>query len=239
MILREIEMDLPYQKNMEYIQQIQETEGLRYNEAIRKDYELNWKEKRREFQLMTRCMTSMIERIMLPTHTEDCWKIIFECVNIGVDEGLKNLLGAYVIQIPLDVTEFYNLPQGDKKKFVVEKILEGLDKVANQLSFDTNNIKQACAQIKEQQYINEWIWKKSIKVNNNTIQIKIQHEVEFVKIYMVLPNKNEVGFEERLLINTIPDERKYSSYLGELKRISENEVALIAKNGERFIQVLH
>lgn len=238
MILREIEMDLPYQKNNKYIQQIQEIEGVEYKEAIRKDYEVNWKEKRRAFQLMTRCMTSMIERIMLPTHTENCWKIIFECVSTGGDEGYKNLLGVYVIQVPLSVTEFYNSSQMDKKKLVINKILEGLDRVSNQLPFDTNNIKKACAQIQEREYINEWIWNKSLKVNDKIVQVKIQHEVDVVKIYMIMSNKNHTGFEEMLLIDTIPDERKYGVYLGDLKRISEKEVALISKNGEKFIQVL-
>ncbi len=45
MILKEIEMDLPYVKddNQEYLSA----------DAIKSDYELNWKEKRRQIQLMT------------------------------------------------------------------------------------------------------------------------------------------------------------------------------------------
>ena len=70
MILKEIEMDLPYVRdtNQEHLSA----------DAIKLAYELNWKEKRRQFQLMTRCMTSMLERIIPRINTKDCWKILIE-----------------------------------------------------------------------------------------------------------------------------------------------------------------
>ena len=70
MVLKEIEMDLPYVRDINP-EQLSEDD-------IKLDYELNWKEKRRRFQLMTRCMTSMIERIIPRITTKDCWKILVE-----------------------------------------------------------------------------------------------------------------------------------------------------------------
>lgn len=68
MILKEIEMDLPYVRDtdQEYLSA----------EDIKLDYESNWKGKQRKFQLMTRCMTSIVERIIPRVTTKDCWKIL-------------------------------------------------------------------------------------------------------------------------------------------------------------------
>ena len=87
MLLKEIEMDLPYQRDDLRIENIRRTGGLEYNKAVKKDYELNWKEKRRDFQLMTRCMTSMVSRLLPKIKTEDCWKIIIECSEKVCREG--------------------------------------------------------------------------------------------------------------------------------------------------------
>jgi len=51
-----------------------------------------WKEKRRQFQLMTRCMTSMLERIIPRITTKDCWKILIECVEKPSGNDCINLL---------------------------------------------------------------------------------------------------------------------------------------------------
>ena len=84
MVLKEIEMDLPYVRDTNQ-EQLSEDD-------IKLDYELNWKGKRRQFQLMTRCMTSMIERIIPRTTTKDCWKILIECVENPSRKGIINLL---------------------------------------------------------------------------------------------------------------------------------------------------
>lgn len=94
MKLKEVELDMPYQKNEDFICRMQEDKAISYQEAAKMDYELHWKQKRREIQLMTRCMTSMLERIMQPVVTKDCWKIIIECVeNLQKGSDYTNLQG--------------------------------------------------------------------------------------------------------------------------------------------------
>lgn len=43
MKLSDIELDLPYQKNEKFISSIQESKTIEYQEALKMDYELNWK----------------------------------------------------------------------------------------------------------------------------------------------------------------------------------------------------
>lgn len=237
MKLKEIEMDWPYLMNEAFVQQMQRENGLVYEEAVRQDYEVNWKEKRREFQLMTRCMTAMIERIMLPIKTNECWKILIECVDSCTDNTYKNLLGVYVIQVAFDFEAFFAASDYEKKRIVIDTVVGGINKLSAQMSFDLTNILDACAKVKDSEYINEWPWKKSLKIKDKSIRVNIKHDVKAVEIYMIIMDENNQLLKKALLVSTVPDERVYGKYLGRLESISENEVALITKDNERFVQM--
>lgn len=126
-------MDWPYHINKEFVQKVQEEQGLGYEEAVRKDYEINWKEKRRTFQLMTRCMTAMLERIMLPVKTKDCWKILVECVNTCADNTYKNFLGVYAIQVEFDFETFFHAADYEKKGMIIDTLNEAINRISHRL----------------------------------------------------------------------------------------------------------
>lgn len=236
MKLKEIELDWPYLMDDTFVQDIQKEKGLVYEEAVRQDYEVNWKEKRRDFQLMTRCMTAMIERIMLPIKTSECWKILIECVNSCTDNSFKNLLGVYVIQVTFDFERFFAVKDYEKKVMVIDTVVRGINKLSTQIAFDLTSISDACIKIKDCGYLNEWLWKKSLKIKDKSVRINIKHGIKTADIYMIFMDKNNKVLKESLLVSAIPDERVYGKYLGKLESISENEVALITKDDEKFIQ---
>lgn len=228
MILKEIEMDLPYVRdtNQEYLS----------TDDIKLDYELNWKEKRRQFQLMTRCMTSMIERIIPRITTKDCWKILIECVEKLPRNECANLLGVYSVQVLFDINMFWEMNSFEKKKYVVNKIREALKTIAQYSFFDVDEIENACHKIVELNYVNEWYWNKPVKSKQISVQVKVLHEVENVNIYMVFKDAMGNIYKEKFLIADIPDERVYSKYLGKLEWISVGTARLSTKNGEYFIE---
>lgn len=97
MKLKEIQMDLPFI----YSDDISNDESVKL-------YQTTWKNKRREFQLISRCMTSMIERLMPSINTKNYWKIIIECV-----EGTPKAEGIYMpeilfVQVLFDIECFMN-----------------------------------------------------------------------------------------------------------------------------------
>lgn len=237
MKLVEIELDLPYQKNQNFIDEVLKNGILEYQEATKQDYELNWKEKRRNFQLMTRCMTSMIERIMEPTVTEECWKIIVECVEKQARKEYSNLLGAYVIQVEFDYNMFLIADDYSKKKMVIDTILKGIKKLSNCISFDFNNIVDACKQVADNGYINEWLWGKTIRLKGKNARVKIKHEISKVDILIAFIDRDNQCIKEELIISAIPDERAYAQYLGKLERVAEDVVALIDKSGKELMRV--
>lgn len=234
MILSELELDLPYQKDNKFIQQVQDCKKLDYLEATKQDYEVNWKEMRRKFQLMTRCMTSMIERIMKPIHTKDCWKILIECVDECSDKGYRNLLGVYSIQIAFNRKHFFDASNLEKKKMVIDIVLEAMKEFSDCIDFAVTDIRDACMEIVKRDYINEWFWKSSYSIDKKKAEVKIIHDVNDVKIYVIFSKDNKF-LEEKLLLCTVPDERSYSLFLGELCWISKDEIALITKSGGRYV----
>lgn len=236
MKLSEIEIDLPYQKDEIFIRTMQKNATIGYQEALRMDYELNWKGKRREFQLMTKCMTSMIERIMKPIITKDCWKIIIECVSNQENQDYKNLLGVYTIQVQINLDIFYSANDYDKKKMIIDIILDGIQKLSNSVAFELSSITCACIDIANEGYLNEWLWGKK-KLSNKIVQIKVQHEIHTVNIFMIFFDEKNVVIKEELIISTVPDERSYGKYLGKLISISKDTVALIDKYGEEVARV--
>lgn len=233
MKLKEIELDLPYRKDNEFIQQLQESKKLEYSEATRQDYETNWKEMRRDFQLMTRCMTSMIERFMKPINTKDCWKILIECVDENAEEGYQNLLGVYAIQIVFDRGQFFDASDFRKKEMVIDIVQEAMKRFSNSVDFEVDNINTACNEIINKNYLNEWFWGKSCSMGKKKARVKIIHDINDVKIYVQI-SENNILSEEKLLVCTLPDERSYGLFLGELRWMSKDEVALITKNGDVY-----
>lgn len=228
MILKEIEMDLPYVRdtNQEHLSA----------DAIKLDYELNWKEKRRQFQLMTRCMTSMLERIIPRITTKDCWKILIECVEKPFRNNCINLLGVYSVQVLFDINTFWEMNSLEKKKYVVNKIGEAIGTIAQHNFFTVEEIQKACNEIVNSNYVNEWYWNKPVKLNQMSVQVKVLHEVESVNIYMVFKDSIKNVYKEKLLVSEIPDERVYSKYLGKLEWISVGTARLSTKNGESFVK---
>lgn len=227
MILKEIGMDLPYIR-----ENIQDPLS---EDDINLDYELNWKEKRRQFQLATRCMTAMIERIMPRIVTKDCWKILIECVKQPSRSEIINLLGVYCVQVPFETELFWGMDSREKKAYIIRKIREALESIAQHDCFDVAAIANACDEVVRNDYINEWYWKKPIRSKRLTVQVKVAHDLENVHMYLVFRDFLNNVQKEKFLVSVLPDEWVYNKYFGKLEWISDETAKLTAKSGESFI----
>ncbi len=220
MIFKEIQMDIPFINNKSGNNNIEE-------------YERTWKWKRRQFQLMTRCMTSMIERLIPSIKTEDYWKLLIECVKDNPDAGYKNMLGVCVIQIQFDIEGFFEMDDMEKKQYVIEKILHTIDLLLEYGFLELEVIKETCRSIINNHYVNEWYWKKPIKKKSNSVQVKLVHDIYEISIFMVF-NPDSDSKEEKLLLKALPDEWDYGKYLGKLEWITDNKAQLVGKDGEVY-----
>ena len=227
MIFKAIEMDLPYVR-----ENVQETLS---EDDIKLDYELNWKWKRRQFQLMTRCMTSMIERIMPRIVTKGFWKILIECVEQPSSSKIVNRLGVCCVQVPFEIDLFWEMSSFEKKVYTIQKIREALVIIAQNDCFDVTAIDNACDEVVNLNYFNEWYWKKPVKSNCLSVQVKVSHEVERVNIYFVFKDFVKNVSKELFIVSDLPHEWDYLKYFGKLEWISDRIAKLTAKSGECFI----
>lgn len=233
MILKEIDMTIPYIEDESIIREIQNEKGLEYAEA-KKEYQTGWKWERRKFQLLTRCMTSMVER-MMPRRikTKDFWKIIIEWVE-KPKKGFKSVGGVCEIQIKGNVKEFYQVDDYMKKQIVIDKIIEAIKILSEMTDIDIKSIEETCFEVRKLNYINEWMWRKPVKSTSGFAQIKVQHTVREVVLSMVFFDLKKNVIKQVPLISTDPDEWAYAHYLGELRWESDKEAVLIARTGESF-----
>ena len=220
MIFKEVQMDTPF-----------DASGLSADES-KEIYENTWKCKRRSFQLMTRCMTSMIERIMPTIKTENYWKLLIECVENNPRLECINMLGVCSVQVHFNIDYFFSIDNYEKKKYVIMKILETINHLCENGYSELDVLKSSCETIKKTDYVNEWFWKKPIIKKQKTVQIKILHEVEKVGIYMVFKDEMTHASEEILLAEDIPDEWVYNKYFGKLVWISDKKAELTTKEGQ-------
>lgn len=65
MYLRDLQLDVPYKEQSEVIMGISNKNNCSYEEALRIDYDRNWKWNiRRRFSLETNCIVSMFLRLL-------------------------------------------------------------------------------------------------------------------------------------------------------------------------------
>lgn len=232
MLLKEIELDLPYMEDKVFVEKIKQSEEVTVQEAKIRDYNENWKEKRRNFQLCTRCMTSMIERICFPLKKQKYWKILIECVKEKKYNGCKNMLGVCTIQAEIDYPKFISLSEIDKKKEILHIIMDTIKEIS-ELSAIVTVIQKAILEIEKNNYNNEWYWGKTAKYGNHKLKVKIKHKVNVVEIHMIIYSK-DVEILDNVIVTCLPDERVYEKYLGEVGWESQNEAYLISKNGDKY-----
>lgn len=232
MQIKEIELDLPYQENYDYIEKIIRENGLSNEEANSKDYIDNWKEKRLKFRLDTRCMTSMIERLTFPVKSMSFWKIMIECVSQRSYIGYKNLLGVCVIQYEFNYSKFNGLSDIEKKKETVKIILDAIKEI-DEFKDIYIKIKNASAVIESNNYINQWFWKKKAKLGKNTAKLMIIHNVKEVEVHLIICDKEQV-IVDKIIATCKPDERAFIKYFGEIGWKSPSEAYLITKEKELY-----
>ena len=214
-------MDLPYVKS----------DNISPCDSVT-DYEKSWKSKRIRFSLMTRCMTAMIERLMPKIEIAEIKKIVIECVENNPRERIINLEGICFIQILFNIDDFFGMDDYTKKQYVIAKILEAVKLLEIKKNYDLSEIKKACGIIMKKNYVNEWFWKKSTKHKNKVAQVKIKHDIEEVRIYIVISSKGSITQEEFLVACEKPDEWFYNRLLGKIMWVSDEQIQLIAKDGE-------
>jgi len=164
MKLIEFDLDLVYVASEGNVELIMAESGVNRDEAVKLDYQMNWKDKRRAFSLQTRCMSAFLGRLFGYIITKDCKKIIVECVeSLHGNSIMKFSGGFYDVQVQFNYDKFLKLSDLGKKKMSLELLMTGVRQVAADQNWDMEPFESTYRKIIEAGYVNEWTWKNSAK----------------------------------------------------------------------------
>ncbi|WOO34904.1 hypothetical protein R2R35_13965 [Anaerocolumna sp. AGMB13020] len=232
-ILREFDLDIPYVSDEKAIQNIMDELNFEYFEATRYDYEKTWKLKRMRFRDEIRCVASLYTRFFEKYKTEDCWKIMPNCVEYISRMIPVSVGGVYEVDIKLDIDSFLKLDDYNKKKQTLELLMNGIDKVLETTGWDRTPFDDAYKKVKDCDYENIWMWKKPLKSprKDYIAQVICEHNVTSFKIFILIKTRIGEEIEKSLIKTEKPNEFDYTKHFGELKWISDKEVVLVNKDG--------
>lgn len=236
MYLRDIDLDIPYKIKPEVIEKIMIEQDCPYEQAIQKDYEENWKWNiRRRFTLETRCISSMVLRLMGKIKTENCSKVLINCVDEKAKEGISDSMGIYTLEHLLDYNTFFLKSDYEKKVITFNIIRESVNKIVSDKAWDFAPFQVVFDKIVELDYDNFWTWGKKVKSPDkiHVAEVYLEHKVKDIDIYIYIRNKKDEIIEKKLIITELPHEFSYARHLGKLTWVSENEVQLNNKKGDK------
>lgn len=239
MNLSEFDLDLPYVADAEKINLIMNEKNCDYHEATKIDYDLNWKGKRRSFRLETRCVTALYERLFGKMKTDDCWKILIECVENINEERILNLSGVVTAQVEFSIDNFSSLSEYEKKSTTLYLLMKGIERISSSNGWAFEPFREISSQIEQTGYLNEWVWEKAVKSPTKEYYAEVicQHNVCSMDISIMIRKKDGVEIQRNLVIFELPDEFAYSKHLGKLRWLSDNEVALINKKDDTMVSI--
>lgn len=234
MLLSDIALDMPYIKNNKYVNELISM-GMVEEEAIKQDYQTNWKWKRWHFGNETRCIADFYLRLLGKFETKETKKITIKCVEKANTNEVDTRAGFTEVEVEFDYETYINSNSCEKKKMISDKLFEGIVKIASVYGWDMSIFKQVYLSIIENNYNNEYIWKKKASPSRKYIaEILCQHDVDQYVIKMNIKHRNtSIIVKSELLKTETPHPILYVSHLGNLKWESNNEAILNSKHSKK------
>lgn len=233
LLLRDIDLDLPYKVDKALIEDLINKRGLEEKEAVRVDYVENWKEKRIKFRDEIRCIAGMYLHHLGKFQTQETKKLMINCVErISSIDVQTTSDGFTEIEVEFDYIAYEKLDNEQKKKMILEKLYDGVRKVGAVYEWDITILNKAYQSVIESNYKNDYVWKQKTSPSRKYIaEVFCQHELDKYIVTMSIKARDthkllnsEILFIER------PNEFAFVRNLGNLNWISNTEVILINKN---------
>lgn len=190
------------------------------------------KARKRTFGLQVRCITALYERLFPAFETQDCWKILINCVGDSPKIGYRNLLGVYELDVLADVELFFSLADAEKRRWAFQILQLGITNLLKQTSWEAEPFITTFKRMEDLNLQNVWIWKTVRSSSQNLIaEVWIEHNVQSCAINLVVRDLSGQEVKQQTLITELPDEWAYARHLGSLAWESDTRVVL--KNKEK------
>ncbi len=170
------------------------------------------------FRLQAFCVTDHILRYWKPRPTCNFWKIKINCFNTNEEIKLYNNKHSDIFQIgcSFDYKYFFNLNNKEKKIFLLSVIEENVLKALEELNLSTIEFKNACEEVREEDYLNIGLFAKKKNADGLLAQILAIHDVLDFRLYFLIKDKKKnLLFKQEIEIE-LPRSERFVSLQGKL-----------------------
>lgn len=109
------------------------------------------------FNIMSTCVTGMIQRLMAPVRNDRFHLLTISCDSYSEETSVSCYDGYCQVSIPWDLSGFYDLDDYQKKKVIVDIVEAGLDVLEANGIVPVASPRKACAIVREVGYQSIWV----------------------------------------------------------------------------------
>jgi len=112
------------------------------------------------------------------------WKILVEVVEMVERKNHVDLLGVLTVQVAGVVHDFFNLSASAKMEKSLEYLMDGIGLIAAQRQWNVVPFRDAEAEVRRRDFLNEWVWGSAIKNSAKSLsaEVLIRHGVDEAEI---------------------------------------------------------
>lgn len=193
---------------------------------------------RRMFDLQTRSITSLYERLFPKYKTTECWKVLVNCVNDTPTTQYRNIGGVYELDIIADIATFFSLTDIEKKVWAFEYLKLGIIGILKQTGWETELFMKTFQKVEQLNLRNVWLWKAVHSPSGKLVaELWIDHNVQSCVISLVVRDRSGQEIKRQELITDLPSEWAFVRHLGIVTWRGSNQVALVNREGNQIWQV--
>lgn len=232
MRFKEIDIDLPYEEDNDRIKEIQAKKGISYDEAVRLDYEENWKEKRHVLGDEAETVCEKIVRECSPITTKSFSKLLINCrTGRNCVNDLSLCMGICEVFLPFDFDSYRRKEDYEKIQMLISLIEAAAMRLIQEGMAEFSPMKTACEQLKNRPFENTWIWKKKRLAGGFTASILMEHTLKEMRIYACFERKKDELMIKQLLKTCRLHYLDYQIWLGKLEAEGEYGIKLTGAYG--------
>lgn len=179
-----------------------------------------------QFRQETRCVTALYEVFFEKFKTERCSEVIVRCVEKVTNNHIPVFDGSAEVQVLFDFNQYFKSTNEEKKKFALEALQTGVERVAKEFGWDLKPFLVACEGVKSRNYRYAYVYNKPKYSPNrkHVAEVVCTHDVSSFKIEIVINDKSGKQIKRQHIITEDPIEFFYERHLGNLRWISNEEV---------------
>ncbi|MED1303709.1 hypothetical protein BK704_22125 [[Bacillus thuringiensis] serovar konkukian] len=234
MILRDIGIELGYDPNrhISEIQQTMKEQNISQLQATQLYYKKNFQEKDRKIWKETRCIINLYLSYLGRYKTAETKQILIKLVKTIEGSQIINYDGFTDIQIVFNIDKYFSAAPDEKKKITLKLIHEAMSVGAKSFNWDHTVCQNSYDKVIEDNYKNNYVWKTKVSAGRKYIaEVYCEHDIHEYLIYIIIKCYRDKSEIKKVLLHKVgPHELDFASYLGDLKWLSNDSVALIGEN---------